>query len=639
MKYNFESALSPEFEVNVIATMSSGKSTVINAMLGNELMPAKNEACTATIAKIEDYDGMKHFQATRFNTKQERINDWKDIEARERGKKTLLEEWNDDEETSLIKIKGDIPAISTREGVRMVLVDTPGPNNSRDAEHKATTVKAIKEKQLSMVLYILNATQLSTNDDSTLLNLIKDTMAQGGREAQDRFIFIANKIDNFDPERGESVESALNNVVNYLKDNGIANPLVIPASAELTKLIRINRYEGKEGLTRSQRGNLGNFVELFTEEEEMNMLNHVKNYINSGTYKKLQEKLQNAKDNKDEYYEAEILSGIPIVEALLDNFVSKHAIPAKLKDAVDSFSSVISNAEAIKKLNEIIDKDQSSIEQLSKSINDFQKNKNRIEEAAKFREKIKKSNYKISEAAKMERREIDKKIKELLDQQQVRFESEVTPSQAKSIFGATQRSCEFLFEDIQVVLERSLKNEFLEEMNSLRDEYQTYMKDLLDKSFPDTSDISIKEFQKVAMQMPDAKSLINKNTFVKTTKIKTGTERHGFLWLKKRDIFEENHEDLVDMSEPFEELTNSIRKNKIDRFEEFDKLAKENVENAKDLLLASMDEIDSKMKLLLTEMENAHKDKAKKEKMIQANKEKLVWFEDFKKELDKILSI
>ena len=44
------------FPINVIATMSSGKSTLINALLSNRLMPSKNEACTATITEIIDND-------------------------------------------------------------------------------------------------------------------------------------------------------------------------------------------------------------------------------------------------------------------------------------------------------------------------------------------------------------------------------------------------------------------------------------------------------------------------------------------------------------------------------------------------------------------------------------------------------
>ena len=281
MEFNFARALAPEFEVNVIATMSSGKSTVINAMLGKELMPAKNEACTATIAKIEDHDDMTEFMARRTDHKQDMIDDWQVADSK------LMEKWNNDTDTSVIEIKGNIPAIVERESVRIVLVDTPGPNNSRDGKHRQTTTKAINDNNISMVLYVLNATQLSTDDDKTLLSLIRDAMKEGGREAQDRFIFIANKIDNFDPEKGESVGSALENVRNYLRDNGIKNPLVVPASAELTKLIRVAEFEGEKSLTRSQRGNLATYTELFIEEAEMNMLEHVKKHVSKNTYNKI----------------------------------------------------------------------------------------------------------------------------------------------------------------------------------------------------------------------------------------------------------------------------------------------------------------------------------------------------------------
>ena len=52
----FELASGSDFEVNVVATMSAGKSTLINALLNKKLMPAKQEACTATITEIKDND-------------------------------------------------------------------------------------------------------------------------------------------------------------------------------------------------------------------------------------------------------------------------------------------------------------------------------------------------------------------------------------------------------------------------------------------------------------------------------------------------------------------------------------------------------------------------------------------------------
>lgn len=62
----FEKAKDSKFEINVVATMSSGKSTLINALLGQQLMPAANEATTATIVKIIDTD-QDNFSAIAFD--------------------------------------------------------------------------------------------------------------------------------------------------------------------------------------------------------------------------------------------------------------------------------------------------------------------------------------------------------------------------------------------------------------------------------------------------------------------------------------------------------------------------------------------------------------------------------------------
>ena len=60
MKY-LDDALGQTNEVVVVATMSSGKSTLINAFLGKKLMPSKNEACTAKIIRIKNDSKQKEF--------------------------------------------------------------------------------------------------------------------------------------------------------------------------------------------------------------------------------------------------------------------------------------------------------------------------------------------------------------------------------------------------------------------------------------------------------------------------------------------------------------------------------------------------------------------------------------------------
>ena len=629
LKKEFENALSPELEVNVIATMSSGKSTLINAMLGKELMPARNEACTATIAKITDRDNLDNFKARRTYADKNEIEDFQKADL------NLISKWNDDKETSIIEIEGNIPAIKEREDMRLVLVDTPGPNNSRNQSHREATVKAIMGTQLSMVLYVLNATQLSTEDDQILLNMIRDTIEEGGREAQDRFIFIANKIDYLDPEdNNESIESALENVRNYLKDNGIKNPLVIPVSSELAKLLRIEQLDGDNALTIKQNNKLLKLKDLFTEEDEMNMLKHVQKYINRQSFEKMNNKLSKGSQNE----QVEIKSGIPVIEELLDNYISKYAVPMQISDAVSSFSTVIARAKAIEKMNNVLKQNQDELKDIKIKIENFNNDKSRIVKAHEFREKVKNEKYKISKEASCEQDKIEIKVGELLDKEQKNFKEKCSPQEAEKIFKKTEMECDFLFTEIKEILVRSLDNEFYSNMNLLKQDYQTYIIHILNENFP--NDYIIKELQFSTMELPDAKSLIKKNTSEEEKSVCIGTTRYGFLWLKKRNIYRTTYEDLVDMSKVFEDLSTKIKERKIKQLKDFEKSAKENIESAKQILLNEMDKIDGRMEENLKKLSLASQNETEKKEIIEKNMYALEWFDNFMQDLkENIISI
>ena len=57
-------------EVFVMATMSSGKSTLINALLSKKLLPSSNEACTATITKVMNTN-QENYSAKAYSEKRE----------------------------------------------------------------------------------------------------------------------------------------------------------------------------------------------------------------------------------------------------------------------------------------------------------------------------------------------------------------------------------------------------------------------------------------------------------------------------------------------------------------------------------------------------------------------------------------
>lgn len=221
IKSAFEHAKSNDFEVCVVATMSAGKSTLINAMLCDKMMPSKQEACTAIITRLKDNDN-DTWQAEVYD-KEKRL-----IETHELLNYQTMERLNGDKNVSMIKAFGNIPFV-TAEDVSLVLVDTPGPNNARDPEHKKMQSEFLGKSSKSLVLYIMEGTY-GSDDDNNLLKRVAESMSVGGKQSKDRFLFVVNKMDDRRQEDGD-IQQMLNRVRGYLSDKHIVNPNLFPVAA------------------------------------------------------------------------------------------------------------------------------------------------------------------------------------------------------------------------------------------------------------------------------------------------------------------------------------------------------------------------------------------------------------------------
>lgn len=313
----FQHEKSSDFEVCVVATMSAGKSTLINAMLGTKLMPSKQEACTAIITKIKDNKNNDSWQAEVYN---------KDnclIETHENLTYPTMERLNNDKDVSVIKATGNIPFVSS-EDVSLVLIDTPGPNNSRDPEHKKVQSDFLSKSSKSLVLYIMEGT-FGSDDDNALLQRIADSMKVGGKQSKDRFIFVVNKMDDRRKEDGDT-EQTLNRVRDYLfKKHGIANPNLFPAAALPALNIRLMQ-NGTE-LDDDTMDETEMKVRKLNRNEHL----HFENYatLPASICGDIKIKLDNAKSNNDANAEALVHTGIVSIEAAIRQYVQKYAKTAK----------------------------------------------------------------------------------------------------------------------------------------------------------------------------------------------------------------------------------------------------------------------------------------------------------------------
>ena len=309
-----------ECEVAVISTMSSGKSTLLNALLGRELMPSKNAACTATIARIKDVDGAYGFNAKCLDENENIVvEEVKNVSA------DTMSSFNENESVSYIDVEGDIPFVESHD-IQLVLLDTPGPN-TRDHKHREKIYSLINESD-SLVLYVLNATQLGSIDDNLLLSYVSKAMEKSGKQAKDRFMFVVNKLDDYDLENGDSIKKAYNDIVSYLKSHEIVDPNIYFISAKaalITRLIK-NNYP----VTKKQNREFEAAKELFEEFEELHLSKYAS--LSKRGHDKINTMLNNAEDELDTLL---VHSGVPAVEIAINEYLEKYVVPEKIKQTVN----------------------------------------------------------------------------------------------------------------------------------------------------------------------------------------------------------------------------------------------------------------------------------------------------------------
>lgn len=643
VKKAFEMATSSDFEVNVVATMSAGKSTLINALLRQKLMPAKQEACTATITKIKDKN-LDDFRATVYDKNGELIETHPELTF------DIMEGLNCNPVVSSINIEGDIPFV-TSEDVSLVLVDTPGPNNSRDPEHKAATYRMLSESSKTVVLYILNATQLAVNDDNNLLNYVADSMRVGGKQSKDRFIFVVNKLDEF--KQGEdSVVNSIEKVRKYLEDKGIKNPNIYPATALPALDIRTALDNVDLSTLNFMDDDIPqNIMEAAIKVKKLNKNTelHLENYapLTPSVRGEISSELAIARENKDMKAEALIHTGIVSIESAIKMYVAKYAKTSKIKNIVDTFSKKLESARTFENTKQAIVLNQSKQKEITQQIEVIKTKLKNGEEARNFKEKIDSINYdkEIISVANSVIKEAQKKISSQISS----CDSKLTVRDAESICQVFGKFAEGLEAEVQVRLEDIITNHVNKNAQDLLSQYKDKIKDL-------AQDIEVGGIEVNAFELLDGEisSSININNLVsgltRTERVKVGEKwvsnsskkwYKPWTWLQEsghyKDIYE--NKEYVDGSQLAQKFFAPIQKNLYDNGDAAVKYAKEQATRIKESFNNKFIELDNILNIKLSELELYATDSKNIEKIIEDINKKLKWLEEIQYRIQDILSI
>ena len=242
----------PKMNVIVAATMSAGKTSLVNALLGTELLWSANEAATATITRI-------HYANRDDKTIRGVCFTWEGTchQIAEVVDNQILHVWNSSPQIKHIELSGYLSTFSESR-FSPIIYDTPGANNSQDISHAKLLKEALEECDDGVVVYVLNATQPAMHDDARLLSEIRQHLdAKPGKQ----IIFVLNKVDELDEEKGESISHAVQSTARYLENNGFSAPVIIPAMMRCALVAR--KVLSRLFATRSQTHHLSNELARF----------------------------------------------------------------------------------------------------------------------------------------------------------------------------------------------------------------------------------------------------------------------------------------------------------------------------------------------------------------------------------------
>lgn len=249
----------PIYNVGIFATMSAGKSTFVNALLDRDIIPSKNEACTAKITSISDNDnmGIKIFGGCS-------LDNHKNFVFSNNITNDTLQEWNNNDNVEHIFLETDIKNIHSKNGI-LVIHDTPGPNNSVKAEHGEITKNFINNNKIDLCIYLINAEHNTTEDNLYFMEYLYNSF-KNKKDA--KILFLFNKLDSFDLEK-EDINTAINNIKIEIEKVGFKSPLIIPISSNAARLFK--KVLHKQQLSKKELIDFVYLFRLFNEEIKMDL--------------------------------------------------------------------------------------------------------------------------------------------------------------------------------------------------------------------------------------------------------------------------------------------------------------------------------------------------------------------------------
>ncbi len=193
-------AINQTFQIAVMAMIKSGKSTFINALLGQEFLPMSNVPETAVSVTVRHSNNPSHkngilldaggkiAEGKKIKTKIAELNDEKRDKNQVSNEQLILE----------APLQYLVENNKPLDGIKFEILDTPGFGEAEIAILKSKHVTMVSEdilENVGLIIYLLDYTKLKGKEEEEILLKLKNFRPDLLERVQDRLFFVVNKID------------------------------------------------------------------------------------------------------------------------------------------------------------------------------------------------------------------------------------------------------------------------------------------------------------------------------------------------------------------------------------------------------------------------------------------------------------
>lgn len=430
LEAKYQAAREDEFRIVFSGMYTCGKSTLINAILGKDILPTRDGTCTSKVFKISHDPNVQYARMSCIDANGKVVVKEHDYtaEALHEAFEHIFPRGEDDEllpsvpatiETVLVST--DMSSLYPKDAsyntsnMKLVIIDTPGTssgegNMAADGKaHCEITKKVIQSSKKEIVVFATNASEDKDDSIQDFFDMVDAADSQGAYDQ--RFLFVLNRADQCSLKSGETWDKKLRSIRNYYvggKKRPIQNPRFFPTSALAAftvrcGLVKTNDYKKIEANYYCYDEDVAGIVAMDGKENyhfdeycstSQSIKDSIRSYIDA---------LPSSSLKPAERRQREILfhSGIVSLEMAICDYVAKYAFPLKIQELLNSYDTIC------KETKQLVTITNNKFERAVRELKDAQSEKKAKEEEHANADKTKASLESISKTVSEKKKKLD----------------------------------------------------------------------------------------------------------------------------------------------------------------------------------------------------------------------------------------